>query len=194
MTRWARATAYFAVCLVVGWLSGVLPDAVGDPDPLAVVGCLALEVVAYGVIWPIGTYTLDRRRDWVSPAFGAVWGVCEAQLLLSGYVLVEQLDLGRWPTVGLAFALLSAFQGAWHALYWDLKVAPEHNDPAWNLRKVLLCHVPNLAATLSFYAVSGSALWFVVFQTVSLTLSSTAMRFPRPSESEPVRRLDHAAG
>lgn len=193
MIRWVRAGIYFAVCLLIGSVSGVLPDAVGDPDPWAVAGCLLLEVVAYGVIWPIGTFTQDRPRDWVSPAFGLVWGLCEAQLLLSGYVLVEQLGLGKPATVGLAFVLLSAFQGVWHALYWDIKVAPEHNDPAWNLRKVLLCHVPNLLATLGFYAVSGSALWFVLFQTVSLTLSSMAMRFPRPSQSEPVRGLDHAA-
>jgi hypothetical protein len=81
--------------------------------------------------------------------------------------------------------LLSAFQGVWHAAYWDVHVAPEHNVPEWNLRKVVLCHVPNLLATLTFYAVSGSAVWFVVLQTVSLVLSATAMRFPRPSRAEP---------
>jgi hypothetical protein len=188
VTRWLRAAAYFAVCLVVAAGSGVLPDVlhgVGDADPLAVAGLLVLEVVAYGVIWPIGTYVLDRPRDWVSPAFGLVWGLCEGQLLLSGYVLVEQLGLGRAATVALAFLLLSAFQGVWHAAYWDVHVAPEHNVPEWNLRKVLLCHVPNLLATLTFYAVSGSAVWFVVLQTVSLVLSATAMRFPRPSRAEP---------
>lgn len=186
MIRWARAGAYFVACLVVAASSGVQADVlrgVGDPNRLAVVGILALELVAYGVIWPIGTYTLDRPRDWVSPAFGLVWGICEGMLLLSGYVLVAALGLGTWWTVLLAFVLLSAFQGVWHAAYWDRKVAPDHNVPAWNLRKVLLCHVPNLAATLSFYAVSESAVWFVVFQTVSLVLSSAAMRFPRPSRA-----------
>ena len=186
MIRWGRAGAYFAVCLGLAAVSGVLSDVirgVGDPAPWAVVGCLALEVVAYGLIWPIGTYVLDRPRDWVSPVFGLVWGLCEGMLLLSGYVLVARLHLATWLTVVLAFVLLSAFQGGWHAAYWDRKVAPDHNIPAWNVRKVLLCHVPNLAATLTFYADSGSAVWFVVFQTVSLVLSSTAMRFPRPSRS-----------
>lgn len=185
MTRWLRAGAYFAVCLVVSAVSGVLSH-LGDAHAavLPTVGCLLLEVVAYGVIWPLGTYTLDRPRDPVSAAFGVVWGLCEAQLLLSGYVLVEQLDLSRAGTVAAAFVLLSTYQGVWHAAYWDRHVAPEHNDPAWNLRKVLLCHVPNLAATLTHYAVYRSALWFVAFQTVSLTLSSVAMRFPRP---QPVR-------
>ena len=180
--RWLRAGGYFAVCLVVSALTGVLWD-LGDTGAavLPTLGCLVVVTVAYGVIWPIGTFTLDRPRDPVSAVFGLVWGFCEAQLLLSGYLLVELLGLSRLWTVALAFVLLSAFQGAWHAAYWDLKVAPEHNIPEWNARKVLLCHVPNLAATLTHYAVYGSELWFVVFQVVALTLSSMAMRFPRPA-------------
>ena len=179
--RWLRAAGYFVVCLVVSALSGVLLD-LGDTGAavLPTVGCLLVVVVAYGVIWPLGTYTLDRPRDPVSAGFGLLWGFCEAQLLLSGYRLVELLGLSRFWTVALAFLLLSAFQGIWHAAYWDRKVAPEHNVPEWNARKVVLCHVPNLAATLTHYAVYGSELWFVVFQVVALTLSSVAMRFPRP--------------
>ena len=181
MTRYSRAGIYFASCLAISAVAGVLQD-LGDHDApwLAIAGCLVLEVVAYGVIWPIGTFTLDRPRDWVSPVFGLVWGFCEGQLLLAGYRLVEQLGAGRVVTVLGAFVLISAFQGGWHAAYWDKHVAPEHNDPAWNLRKVLLCHVPNLVATLTFYAAYQATLWFVVFQTVSLVLSSAAMRFPRP--------------
>ena len=185
--RWARAGAYFLACLVVSALTGVLGDLAhpGSPPAWAIAGCLMLEVVAYGGIWPIGTFVLDRPKDPVSTLFGAVWGFCEAQLLLSGYVLVERLDLPQVWTVVLAFVVLSGFQGGWHAAYWDVHVAPEHNDPAWNLRKVLLCHVPNLAATLTFYAAYHSAFWFVAFQVVSLTLSSRAMRFPRPSYVAP---------
>jgi hypothetical protein len=197
--RYRRAAGYFAACLLAGVVSGVTADLadVHHGSPVAVsLAVLVLEVVAYGVVWPIGTYALDRPKDWVSTAFGVVWGLCEAQLLLSGFVLVEQLGLGKPATVAVAFVLLSAFQGGWHALYWDVRVAPEHNDPAWNLRKVLLCHVPNLLVTLTHYAVYRSALWFVVFQTVSLALSARAMRFPRParsSEAQPVgRRHDPA--
>lgn len=185
--RYRRAAAYFAVCLLAGAASGVTADLVDVDRGAALLPSLAivlLEVVAYGVVWPIGTFTLDRPKDGVSTAFGLVWGLCEAQLLLSGYVLVAHLGLAKPLTVALAFVLLSAFQGLWHALYWDIKVAPEHNDPAWNLRKVLFCHVPNLVATLTHYAVYGSALWFVLFQTVSLTLSARAMRFPRPTTQE----------
>ena len=179
--RYARASAYFLACLVLAAVGGV-PGHLGWSAPAwAVVGCLVLEVVAYGVVWPIGTYTLDRPKDWASTAFGAVWGLCEGPLLLAGYLLVARLGLGDVATVGLAFLVLSAYQGMWHALYWDLKVAPEHNDPAWNLRKVLLCHTPNLVVTLAFFAAYGAGGWFVVFQVVALTLSARAMRFPRPA-------------
>ena len=150
----------------------VRPSLSLDAPLLPVLGCLVIEVVAYGVIWPRGTYVLDRPRDWFSPAFGLVWGLCEGALLLSIAAAVGN----PW----VAFIVLSAFQGAWHALYWDRHVAPEHNDPRWNLPKVLFCHVPNLALTLWFLESYGAGGWFVAFQTVSLTLSATAMRFPRP--------------
>jgi hypothetical protein len=170
VTPHRRAAAYFAACLLVAAL--VRPSLSFDAPLLAVVGCLALEAVCYGVIWPRGTYVLDRPRDGWSPAFGLVWGLSEGLLLLS----LISLAGNPW----LAFVVLSAFQGAWHALYWDIKIAPEHNDPRWNLPKVLLCHVPNLAVTLAFLEAYGAGGWFVLFQTVSLVLSATAMRFPRP--------------
>lgn len=193
--RWRRALGWFAVCLVVSGLSGV-PDDLGDLDAavLPTLGCLVLVALAYGVVWPRGTFALERPRDPVSTWFGVAWGLCEGQLLLSGYLLVDRLGLGRGSTVLLAFLLLSGFQGAFHALWWDVRVAPEHNDPAWNLRKVLFCHVPNLAASLTHYAVYGSAFWFVAFQVVALGLSARAMRFPRPvSEAEAVRGLHDPA-
>ena len=35
------------------------------------------------MIWPRGTYTLDRSRDWFSPVFGLEWGLSEGLLLLT---------------------------------------------------------------------------------------------------------------
>ena len=171
MTPHRRAALYFLGCLAV--TAVVSPSLSFDAPPRSVMGCLLLEVVAYGVIWPLGTFTLDRPRTWVSPAFGLVWGVCEGLLLLSLAVAIGN----PW----IAFVVLSVFQGAWHAAYWDRFVAPEHNDPSWNLPKVLLCHVPNLAVTLAFLEAYGAGGWFVVFQTTSLVLSASAMRFPRPA-------------
>lgn len=172
MTPYRRAALYFAGCLVVS--AFVRPSLSFDAPLLAVLGLVALEVVAYGVIWPRGTYTLDRPRDWASPVFGLVWGAAEGLLLLSLATVVGS----PW----VAFVVLSAFQGAWHAAYWDRFVAPEHNDPRWNLPKVLLCHVPNLGVSLLFLHATGAGGWFVVFQTVALTLSAAAMRFPRPAK------------
>ena len=193
--RWLRAAAYFCACLVASWATGVLDALLTGPatgtgewgDPafvLALLGCIAIEVVAYGVIWPIGTYVLDRPRDPVPAAvFGMAWGVTEAQLLLAMYAVVEHTGWSRPAVVVAAFLVLSAFQGGWHALYWDIRVAPDHNDPAWNARKVLLCHVPNLLATLTFLAVYRAPLLFVLLQTISLVLSCQAMRFPRPARA-----------
>ena len=191
--RWLRAGAYFGGCLVAAALTGVT-DALltgrplgdgGLDDPVflgALAGCVLLEVVAYGVVWPLGTYTLDRPRDLAAGiGFGSVWGLAEAQLLLSLWAVIEQTGW-RLGLVALAsFVLMSALQGGWHALYWDRHVAPEHNDPAWNLGKVLLCHVPNLAATLTLLAVYRAPLLFVLLQTLALVLSCCAMRFPRPT-------------
>lgn len=170
MTPYRRAAAYFAVCLVVAAV--VRPSLSFGAPVLPVAGLLVLEVVAYGLVWPRGTYTLDRPRDWASPAFGLTWGVTEGLLLLSLATAVGN----PW----VAFVVLSAFQGGWHAAYWDRFVAPEHNDPRWNLPKVLLCHVPNLSLSLWFLHATGAGGWFVVCQAVALTLSATAMRFPRP--------------
>jgi hypothetical protein len=186
VTVWRRAAAYFAACLVLAAL--VRPDLGWDAPALVVVGCLLLEVVAYGVIWPIGTYTLDRPRDWVSPAFGLVWGVCEGLLLLSVYAVTDRLLDPTWLVVLVTFVVASGFQGGWHAAYWDIHVAPDHNVPEWNLRKVLLCHVPNLAVTLPLLAADGAGGWFVVCQATALVLSSTAMRFARPSRAVPAGR------
>ena len=74
--RWRRALAWFACCLAVSGASGVLAD-LGDLEAavLPTLGALAVVVVAYGVVWPIGTYTLDRPRDPVSTWFGVAWGV-----------------------------------------------------------------------------------------------------------------------
>lgn len=170
MTPYRRAALYFLLCLGVGAV--VRPSLSFRAPVLPVLGLALLELVAYGLVWPRGTYTLDRPRDWASPAFGLVWGGCEGLLLLSVAVVVGN----PW----LAFVVLSALQGAWHAAYWDRYVAPEHNDPRWNLPKVLLCHVPNLGLTLWFLHRTEAGGWFVVFQTIALVLSATAMRFPRP--------------
>lgn len=168
--RYRRAAAYFGACLAVAL--AVRPSLSLDAPVLPVVGCLLLVLVAYGVVWPLGTVTLGRPRDPASTAFGLVWGACEGLLLLS----VAELLGSPW----LAFAVLAAFLGGFHAAWWDRRVAPVHNIASWDLPKVLLCHVPNLACSLALLEAYGAGGWFVLLQVVALTLSSRAMRFPRP--------------
>jgi hypothetical protein len=197
LRRWLRAAAYFSLCVLAAWTTGVLDRVLtgsvtgsgsGAGFALAVLGCCLVEVVAYGVVWPRGTYTLDRPRDLAAAVpFGLVWGGCEGLLLLSIWAVVEQTGWPRWGVALGTFAIASAVQGGWHAAYWDRWVAPEHNIPEWNLPKVLLCHVPNLTVTLTFLAVYRAPLLFVAFQTISLVLSTVAMRFPRPYVAAVVR-------
>lgn len=172
--RYRRAAAYFGLCLLVAL--AVRPSLSLDAPVLPVIGSLALVVVAYGLVWPRGTVTLDRPRDPVSTVFGLVWGVCEGLLMVSVAVLIG--------TPWLSFLVLAAFLGVFHAAWWDRQVAPEHNIPAWNLPKVLVCHVPNLACSLALLESYDAGGWFVLLQVVALALSARAMRFPRPVQVE----------
>lgn len=200
---WLRAGLYFSGCLVLARLFHVLPTVLAGPAAdttqrgfwWAVAGCLAVEVVAYGVIWPRGTRTHGRplRPGWQA-GFGMAWGISESLWFLTIWAVVEQWgDLNPWVTAGLSFVAISAFTGIWHDRYWDIYVAPEHNIVSWNARKVLFCHVPNLAATLAFLAAYGAVRWFIVFQTLALVLSVFAMRFPAPTDTEAIAQLNRSA-
>jgi len=68
------------------------------------------------------------------------------------------------PWTGLvAFIATSTFIGLWHALFWDIHIAPPHNIPEWNGKKALFAHVPNLVCCLAYLAFTGSARMFVIF-------------------------------
>jgi hypothetical protein len=189
---WLRAGAYFCACVLVAWCTGALAtvhlrDAFTNTSGWSSGGwwaftlvCVAVEFVAYWIIWPRGTYTLDRPRDlrWQVP-FGLAWGVCQGLLFLSIWFAISALDVSGRTAGVLAFVAIATYQGLWHGLYWDRYVAPEHNDPAWNLPKVLCCHVPNLAVTLAYLTVIGNPVMFVSFQTIALLGSTIFMRFPR---------------
>jgi hypothetical protein len=196
---WARAGAFVVVAAVVGAVAGVYGEPLGLRSEhlghagwwLAVVGCLAVELVAYWVVWPRGTYTLDRPRDPAAAvAVGVPWGVAQGVVFLALFRLGGAIVDGDAATAAVAFGLISTYQAVFHAAWWDRLVAPPHNKPEWNLRKVLLCHVPNLAVTLAFLTAYGDGAVFVTFQVVALVGSALFMRFPRPSygaDSAPVR-------
>lgn len=200
---WARASVYFGACLVLSWATGVLDVLVHRPWWTAaqfhdggwrsfVVVCLAVEVVAYWVVWPIGTRSHGRPFTWNgSVAFGVVWGSCEAQLFLVVWAVGEWFSSDAWVSALLTFVVMSAFLGVWHEKYWDRRVAPEHNLIEWNTRKVLLCHIPNQVVTLTFLAREHNPGLFVVFQIVALAGSTIFMRFPAPRATTPSPIEEH---
>ena len=191
----ARAGIYFATCWVIAVALGVTADvfsqAVATSDQLGdwtwwlfTVACVAVIIVAYGVIWPMGTVIHGRARHVpVVIGFGVMWGLAQGQLYLSMWELTARLvdnsALDSAPVVGaVSFVAISAFTGVWHDQYWDRKVSPPHNIEEWNAKKVAFCHVPNLVITLTYFATHGNAAIFVALQTLALTLSTWFMRFP----------------
>lgn len=187
---WRRAGVYFAVCLVIGWMSGALDRVLSSPvvdHPttgafwLSTAGCLMVVVVAYWVIWPLGTLTHGRRfRPAWHLGFGVLWGVFEGVLFVSIFTVANDLIDQRWWAAGASLLVISGFKGVWHDKYWDIRVSPEHNIVEWNAPKVFFCHVPNLTATLSYLTVFRAPLIFIGFQVVALSGSTLFMRFPSP--------------
>ncbi|WP_420630123.1 hypothetical protein [Candidatus Leptofilum sp.] len=180
---------YFAVCLLLGWWSGALQIIFSRPLITAVpstpgyipltLACFVVILVGYGYIWPKGTLTHGRSLNVLAVLlFGLLWGISEGTLFVSVWLLTSNWISAQWLVVFVSFLILPAFIGLWHALYWDIYVAPEHNIAAWNGRKVLLAHVPNLSLTLIHLTLYQNARLFVLWQTVALLLSTYFMRFP----------------
>ncbi|MBL8045068.1 MAG: hypothetical protein JNL09_00925 [Anaerolineales bacterium] len=188
---WLRAGIYFASCWLVSWSVGALQHITSQPLATAAqlqdvrwwalaALCLLIEIVGYYVIWPRGTLTHGRALHWPTVfLFGLLWGLSEGQLFVSVWALAQSFTSNTLIVAIVTFVVLSAFIGMWHALYWDIYVAPEHNIAEWNGRKVLFAHIPNLVVTLTFLALHGNWALMVLFQTVALLGSTYFMRFPR---------------
>lgn len=187
---WARAMAYFIACILISHMSGALGWVLHGPlataeqlrDPqwgaLLIVSCVAI-FIGYFVVWPRGTLTHGRRRNLVVVAtFGMLWGVSEGLLFLSVFLLSQRFIASAVGATAATFFILAAFLGSWHSLYWDSHVAPEHNIPEWNIRKVLFAHIPNLLVTLTFLTLYGNAAIFLLLQATALIASTYFMRFP----------------
>jgi hypothetical protein len=187
---WLRAGIYFCACWLFGLLTGVaqtlftrplvLAQQLANPAWLLFTGlCFVVVGVGYWVIWPRGTQTHGRRLN--LPAvllFGALWGFSEPVLFLSFWTLVGRVSTVPVLRIAGSFIAVAAFIGLWHSLYWDIYVAPPHNIQAWNLRKVLFVHVPNLLVSLSYLAVYDNSGVFVLVQAFGLLGSTLFMRFP----------------
>ena len=200
---WLRAIIYLSVTSLIALFCGVsqavhqrplaTAEQITNPVWLAWLAiCTVLILVAYGFIWAKGTYTDGRQWHPISTTFfGGIWGISQAQLFLSFWALTELFQLSLLWTTLITIAVISIYNGSWQQFYWDIKVSPPHNYPEWNVRKVLLCHVPNLLLTLPFFAIYGNVQLYILFQTGALLLSSHRMHFPHWADNYPSQTASH---
>lgn len=187
---WMRGSLYFLACFIIAWMTGVFQTITTRPlmtaeqlsDPLWIgMTVLALATVCFGYLywWPKGTVTHGRKLyPLPTLVFGLLWGLSEGQLILSVYAIAETFEWPRWVNGLATYLVIGAVNGAYHALWWDIHVAPPHNIREWNSKKVLFAHTPNLLVTLTYFTLFGNAGLFVLLQTLSLAASTWAMRFP----------------
>lgn len=192
LVAWHRGLASAGAVLAVAALSGTLGWALdaawlpeSDAGTSSGVGLVMVVSFLYGGVWARGTDVFGREQAtrW-SVAFGMVWGVSAATAVLVAWHAAGWVADGL-ARVGVAFLVASAWQGIWHARYWDRRVSPEHNLPRWNLVKVVAVHTPNLVLSLLYLDRERALLPVVVAQVVAIVLSAVAMRFPAP-HSPPV--------
>lgn len=188
---WIRGGIYFTSGFILSILTGVLPALVSKPIAtsgqvsifswwLFTLSCVGVIYFAYFYLWPRGTLTHGRELHLPQVLFfGLFWGLGEGQVLLSAWAVTEKFISNVWLTALVTFLIVGTFKGLWQSQYWDIYVAPEHNIPEWNLKKVLFGHIPNLICTLSYHAVFGNALIFLLLQTAGLMYMTYRMRFPK---------------
>jgi len=190
LLAWKRATIYFAVCLLIAYFSGALQMVLEHPlitagnlrDSawiLSTLLCIAVEIWAYIFLWPRGTLNHGRQLYWsVVLTFGAAWGLSEGLLFISVFILASKVFTSKFVIWLVSFFVIGTFIGLWHQFYWDIYVAPEHNIPEWNAKKVLFGHMPNIMITLAYLTLYESAGIFVLCQAFALIASTYFMRFP----------------
>ncbi len=138
---------------------------------------------AYFYFWPRGTLCYGRQlRPAFALFFGFVWGACQGLLMLSVFRYVQGFGLAPQWTVLIMFIVYSTFSGLWQSQFWDVYVSPPHNIEEWNLRKVLVCHVPFLLFALLHLAIYDNAAVFILWQIMALMSCSWVMRFPAPGD------------
>ena len=191
---WIRGGLYFTSGFILSILTGVLPALVSKPIGtreqvsnlywwLFTLLCVGVIYFAYFYLWVKGTLTHGRELHLPQVLFfGLFWGLGEGQVFLSAWAVTEKFIGNVWVTALVTFLIVGTFKGLWQSQYWDIHVAPEHNIPEWNLKKVLFGHIPNLICTLSYLAVFGNALIFLLLQTAGLMYMTYRMRFPAWSD------------
>lgn len=143
------------------------------------------SVVGYWIVWPMGTLSHGRPlHRWWSGMFGLAWGISEALLYVTVWSLARASIESDWAVFTCSFVLIALGIASWHQLFWDKYVSPIHNVASWNVRKVLLVHMPFLAVSLTFVTLYEAGLLFVTAQAVALIGSAFFMRFPSPFDRD----------
>jgi hypothetical protein len=193
---WIRAGIYFVICLTVSWGSGVMQSLLTSPvvseqQPSnltwwgATMLVTAYVLFAYLYVWPKGTINHGRPLHLGSVLiFGFLWGACEGQLVLAMFRLIESIGMAAGWNVLIMFVVYSALTAIWHSRYWDVYVSPDHNIFEWNVRKVLIAHVPFFLLSVTHLAIFNNAAIFVAWQVIALMASTFVMRFPLPGDPE----------
>lgn len=185
---WILAGAFFSVCFVVSWATGVLDatffhpiwPVVDDSFIIFTSASFVTVVVGYWIIWPIGTVSYGRTWGWHCILFGTVDGLAESMLFLCIWSAVELLGLARYWTGLITFFLQGGFKANWDQLYWNVYVAPAHNIEEWNKWKILFTHIPNVLVTFSYFITYGNAPLYCATQTLALLGATSFLRFPSP--------------
>ena len=182
---WALGLSYVLACLAIfGW-GGGLESLQASRWTLSgwSVGhaliYLAIVLLGYGWLWPKGSFTDGRAlHPWRASGFGLAWGLGQGAWFYTLWVWSQALLGPPWLEALLAYGLIASWQALWHSLFWDRYVSPPHNLRAWNARKVLFCHSPNLLWGLLGLLILDAAVVFIGMQILSLWISALAMHFP----------------
>lgn len=189
-TAWLIAGIYCGSGLLLSWSLGVLQALLSAPllRPeqletnawlLFTGGYMAVLLIGYGAVWPAGTFNDKRHRHpLLTTVYGALWGLSHSQVFLCFWAVSERLGVESMWVSGISFVLISVYSPLYHQLFWDIRVSPPHNIERWNLRKVILCHTPNLALGLLWLTLWGNFGLWVILQTLCLTACAHSMRFP----------------
>jgi len=198
---WRLAGLYLLLLAILSTAAGTPQELIRSPlvtalqwrNPLwwfLLTGSWLITYAAYGIYWPRHTLLFNRSsRPWTQAGFGISWG------LILGLWMIT---LMRWAKVWLpgegakalpgfilGFGMISLWQALTQSYFWGVYVAPEHDTPVSNKRKVWVCHAPHLLGSLTFLFMFGNGALFTVLQMYALALTSLAMRMPAWWEKSP---------
>jgi hypothetical protein len=187
---WLRASSYFCLAYLIGWGSGVIDSVLAKPlfsdeqlhNPLwlaLTAACFVVILFGYLRIWKVGTFNDGRiYRWWLTPWYGIAWGFAQASIFMSIWAGIELFGWPLWISGLVAYFAIGGYNGCWQQFYWDIYVSPPHNEKAFNTRKVLLAHTPNLIITMIYIALFGNLGIYFILQGIALGISASILRFP----------------